>query len=378
MKFSIDANILDAALATVGEAVTSVSRSHSLSNVLVEVADNSHLTLSSTDMCKGASWCVRLGDKAEAGRVALPYHDLKGLIAGLRGHQIEIATDGQTTHIHGGGSDYHLLTANPDDFPPLPEPAQQCAFGLPGAKLTAMLRFVAGSADNIDSCGDSSADILLHHTSTYLRVTATDSHRVAVAQDLPFMSKGAPPKTEAGIDGNKFALSLLAAQSISRICEQSKSEAVHCYYDTRKASFRFDDGSWFHSNLIDASSFPPYEKIIELPRQLVGMVERKPLMEALRRIRRITDFRKTSACFKFTGVGLCIDAKGELGSGHEEVEADVIAPLAGLYAPNYWAQGLAALREDAVRVESMEYGKGFKMVRLGTDEFIYCIAPRSH
>src|SRR6185369_13647029 len=93
--------------------------------------------------------------------------------------QIETREAEHDVEIQSGGSSFHLRVLSADDFPKLPEPAEQPGLSIPAAALQASIDLVARAASR-DDMRPVLTGVFVVAREKEMTMVATDSYRLAV------------------------------------------------------------------------------------------------------------------------------------------------------------------------------------------------------
>jgi DNA polymerase-3 subunit beta len=323
MTLTIQRADLARTLAAVSKVVEARNTIPILANVLLQ-AENGTLTVTGTDLDISYSASApaegTLGTTVDAKRLA-------DIARRLSGDVVTMASDGDKLTVKSGRSRFTLPTLPVGDFPHLDAGELGEPFQLDFADLVAPVKFaISSEATRFYLCG-----VHLHNTAEGgIRAVATDGHRLAhnTACGMPTIPAVIiPAKTVGIVPAGEVAVSL------------SQNKVRFANADTIIVS-----------KLIDGT-FPDYQRVIPRGNTNVATVDRKELASAVARVSTIESNRGRAAKFTVAGDNIAVDANGDDGSAHEDVEAEYAGePIEIGFNTAYIADVLGAASGDEVRV----------------------------
>ncbi|MGH2457950.1 MAG: DNA polymerase III subunit beta [Chloroflexota bacterium] len=165
-------------LAIVGRAVATRSTLPVLSNVLIET-DQSRLKLAATNLEIGITCWVGAMIEQE-GSITIPGRLLSDLVSSFAADKVvALQTKGTTLHVTCAGYETNLRGIATDEFPVIPEVANQLSCGIASRELQDALNQVVFAAAT-DDTRPVLAGILFAFRGDTLTLTAADSFRLAV------------------------------------------------------------------------------------------------------------------------------------------------------------------------------------------------------
>ena len=203
MKFKINRDHFSNGLAQVLNVVGSKAAMPILSNVLIE-ADKDSISLTTTNLDLGIR-CRIKAEVKEPGTVTLPVKRLATIVRELP--NVDVSVDASANHqvkIASGGSNFKIMGIGAEEFPKLPDSADDKNFTLEQGELTTMLSNVA-YAQSTDETRYILNGVYFNFKDGKLALVATDGRRLAlVSKELPVPAASAgaiilPAKTVAEI-----------------------------------------------------------------------------------------------------------------------------------------------------------------------------------
>jgi DNA polymerase-3 subunit beta len=359
-------------LQLVSRGVSARSTIQLLGGILLE-AEGETLKLSATDM----EISIQTSSPAEIeekGRVIIPARIFNDIVRSLPGGQFTLEHDGSegTVRLAAGENEYRIRTYAADDYPQLPEFAQEGTFRMPGESLVETVEKVSRSYSR-DETRPVLTGILISFEDSRVRMVTTDSYRLSIKETelatTPF-------------EGTREAIiPARAMQEVSRIFSGSDEDDVEVSLSENQALFRIGDVV-FGTRLIDGN-FPEYRRLLPSGFERKIAVSREKLIDTLRRVNlfaaRQTPPVPVSLSFSEGAVEVIV-RNGEVGDAHERLEASSEDEFLISFNPSYLLDGVSAIDSDEVVFKLNEALKpGLIVPQSNGDEaepdFLYLIMP---
>jgi DNA polymerase-3 subunit beta len=307
-----------------------------LSHLLLR-ADGDRLFLAATDLD------VSLTSSTEAevvgeGSIAVQARKFMEIVRSLVGEDVDLGLEnGQRLQISAGKSRFKINGLSPDDFPTLPEVADETRIELPFAQLKDMIGKVIFAVSTEESRFQLNG-ALLQIKGGSLEMVATDGHRLALVEN---------PSESAEV-GDGVLVPRKALQELLRFDEEGsvvflRGEHHLCFQlGHRELICRILEGT-----------FPDYERVISKDNDKQAVFSRKELMEAVQRVALLTGDRARAIRFSFAPSQLVISAANpDLGEAVEELSCDYDGDEFRLgINPDYMSQFLSAVDTEKVRLD---------------------------
>lgn len=261
LKFSAERDALAHAFATAARA------SKYLYGILIDVSDGQAM-FTSTDMNLTIETTIEV-DAETTGKVHVPARLAAEVAKALPAGRVTIeeTDDGKSITLTAGAANFSLRTLDAAEFPVF-SPVEGATLSLHSEALLSALRRVLPAASTDDARPILNGILFASHFDGGLRLVATDSYRLAIA-DLP--GEPAPP-----------AACLVPALMVSEAVRHfDKADDVTITLGEREVMF--DLGTVrVRSNLIEGE-YPPYERLIQEV-QSSAVVNRQETIEVLSRV----------------------------------------------------------------------------------------------
>jgi DNA polymerase-3 subunit beta len=319
---------------TVGARVTLPA----LSGVFLDASDGT-LTCRATDLEVAAEISIPV-QIDEPGQVLLPGKLLSQLVAKFPDAPVQVAGAADKVEITCGRATFHVRGMPVEDFPALPEPADDAATGI--VKADAFSRLVAqvARAASTDEARPVLTGVKLEAGDGALTAAATDSYRLAV-RSLPW---------EETVEGQ----ALVPARALQEAAKATTEAggAVSLVLEDGQVSFLFGDRR-LTTRLIEGS-FPNYSQLLPDAFETSVVVERAALVEALQRVAVVAMGQaNTPVTLTFEDGSVDLQAGNqEIGDAAEALPAEIDGEgLSIAFNPMFLLSGLEATGTDRIRIE---------------------------
>jgi DNA polymerase-3 subunit beta len=353
---------------TVGARVTLPA----LSGVLIEAADG-RMTCRATDLEVAAEVSIPV-QIDEPGRVLLPGRLLSQLVARFPDAPVEVSGDADRVEIRCGRATFHVRGMPVDDFPALPEPAEDATQGI--LKADAFSRLVAqvARAASSDEARPVLTGVKLEARDGRIVAAATDSYRLAV-RELPW---------DEGVEAD----ALVPARALQEAAKASGEAggAVTLVLEPGQVSFLFGDRR-LTTRLIEGS-FPNYSQLLPDGFETSVVVDRASLVEALQRVAVVAMGQaNTPVTLSFEDGSVDLAAGNqEIGDAAEALPAEIDGDgMAIAFNPAFLLAGLEATGTERIRIELRDALKpavlrphhepGEDGAEAPADDFAYLLMP---
>jgi DNA polymerase-3 subunit beta len=318
-------------VAMVSKAVASRSVLPILSHILLEQdAVTGRLVLTATDLELWVRHALPIPQQALAemtgGAATVPAKNFAELLAAMPDAPVELSGEsgdnqGYALHMRGNRANYKLLGLAPDEFPLLPEVAEDVTFTISRTDAKNAIRQTIFAVSTDDS-RPVLTGILLDVKLTGLKFVATDTHRLAV-REVP-LSDFTGKETRAVVPAR-------AMQEVLRIVSAAEDGVINVTLTENQVKFVVEDNkSGTHTTVISRlieGQFPSYERVIPQSFERRLTIEREAMLASLRRAAIVAREGSAHRIVVRTnenyadGERLTITAEsGNLGNAFEEVD----------------------------------------------------------
>jgi DNA polymerase-3 subunit beta len=348
MKFKINRDHFSNGLAQVLNVVGSKAAMPILSNVLIE-AEKDHISLTTTNLDLGIR-CKIKAEVKEGGTVTLPVKRLATIVRELP--NIDVSFDSTATHqvkIASGGSNFRIMGIGAEEFPKLPDSADDKTFTLEQGELATMLSNVS-YAQSTDETRYILNGVYFNFKEGKLALVATDGRRLAlVSKEL------AVPAACAGAI-------ILPAKTVSELLRLlGKGEKIKVAFNERRAAFQIDTGKdtsgltdsiYLFSKVVEGN-YPNYQQVIPKETHQRIKLERELFLQCVHRAALVTSEKSNSVKIKLSSNLLEITASSpDFGESHESMAISYSGPdLQVAFNPQFVMDPLRALTKDEVFFE---------------------------
>jgi len=314
----------------------------------------------------------------EPGAVTIQAHYFFNLIKELPGDTLDLsATDKGGLKILAGDSRYQLNGLPADQFPPVPEIAEQNLVEVESHMVKEMIEKTIFSV---------SADDLQYHLSSIfwerlevengflLRLISTDGHR------LTLIERPLPGSENLSIEKGILIPRKGMAEVIRFLAEEEK---VSLGLSTQSLALRADDHYLFIRLLLD-KKFPEYRRIIPETFAYRFAVNRREFSEAIKRISLLSSERFKGVVLKLSGDQVEVSfTNPEVGEGQEIVPVFMEAgdpaglPLEVGFNARYFLEPLNAMESEMAILELNDKDRPCRLVDQGDPHYFSIIMPMS-
>ncbi|HLP09834.1 MAG TPA: DNA polymerase III subunit beta [Opitutaceae bacterium] len=348
MKFRINRDHFSNGLAQVLNVVGSKATMPILSNVLIE-ADKDHISLATTNLDLGIR-CKIKAEVKEAGAITLPVKRLATIVRELP--NIDVAVDTTPSHqakIASGGSAFKIMGMGKEEFPPMPEFADEKAVTLEQEELATMLKSVS-YAQSSDETRYILNGVYFSFRENKLTLVATDGRRLALTSKDLTSPEGA---------GNI----ILPAKTVSELVRMlDKGTKVRLAVTEKRSAFEIGtdkvgdngliDNIYLFSKVVDGN-YPNYNQVVPKETHQRIKLERELFFQCVHRAALVTSEKSNSVKLKLSNNLLEITASSpDFGDAHESMAIEYAGPeLQVAFNPQFVMDPLKALNKDQVFFE---------------------------
>lgn len=362
MKFRCERDVLVEALGTAQRAVASRGGALPvLSGVRLEVAgDQLHVAGSDLDL----TIQVQVGVAGEADGVGvLPARLAADIVRALEPGAVTLDAGDDEVRITSGRSNFSVRLLPAADFPRLPAAGSEDAVTLSASEFAEALRQVVRAASG-DDARPILTGVLMTAEEGGLRLVATDSYRLAV-RDLP--------GTSVLREGQKVLVPSKALAELQRLL--SGAEQVTLRLGEHDVTFEVGNVR-LTSRLIEGE-FPNYRQLIpaSYPNRLI--VEKEPLLDAVRRVKLLVRDATTPVRIALRADGIELNViTTEVGQAVEDVDAKFEgAEMTVAFNPQYLIEGAEAVEGDEILLETIDALRPAVIRPTEGTEYLYLLMP---
>ncbi|MCL4177621.1 MAG: DNA polymerase III subunit beta [Verrucomicrobia bacterium] len=365
MKFTIAKEQLLNGLQAVQNVVGSRTTLPILSNVLLR-GEGDRLVLTATDLDVTVSSSVQASIE-RPGATTVPVKKLFGIARELGALELDVEVDDKHgCRIKAGGSYYRINGLAAEEFPPLPQFADNRKLVLPQEKLKGMLKRTsfAVSTDETRYVLNGIFVSLKEHRVT---MVATDGRRLALTDE----------EVEASPEGQlEFIIPTKAINELNRLL-QSKGD-VEIKVTENQAAFHLSGeqgGSTLIITKLVEGNYPNYKQVIPAETSERIALAREEFLQALRRAEIMTSEKSNSVKLAFSRNSLAITANTpEVGEACENLAINYKGDDRAIaFNPAFLIDPLKALDDDEIFFEiADELSPGVIKIN---GPFLYVIMP---
>ncbi len=350
MKFKVNRDHFSNGLAQVLNVVGTRPTMPVLSNVLIE-AEGDHLDLTTTNLDLGIR-CRIKASVSQTGSITLPVRRLASIVRELPSLDVQVdAGSNNQVKIASGGSNFRIMGIPRDDFPPLPEFADEHSFTLEQGVLGQMLGSVS-YAQSADESRYFLNGVYFHFHDGKLTLVATDGRRLAkVDREMDF----------GGAAGGSLILPAKTVAELARLLSKEEKFTVSLAFNDRRVAFRIEVADEA-SGLIDQvqliskvveGNYPNYQQVIPKEVHQRVKVERELFLQCVHRAALVTSDKSNSVKVKLSNNLLEITAASpDFGEAHESLAVEYDGPdIQVAFNPGFIMDPLRAVTKDQLSFE---------------------------
>ena len=353
MKFKINRDHFSNGLQQVLNVVGSKASMPILSNVLIEAVGET-LSVTTTNLDLGI--CARIKASVEdEGAITLPVKRLATIVKELPNSDVSVeASPNNQVKIASGGSLFKIMGISRDEFPALPEFADERSFTIEQSTLAGMLRSVsyAQSSDEtrymLNGVYFTFSEPEDADGSGKLSLVATDGRRLAkIDHDM---------EVGEGLSGS-LILPAKTVSELSRLLD--KGETLKIAFNDRRVSFQIhtkDEADGFVGDILLVSkvvegNYPNYQQVIPKETHQRIKVERELFLQSIHRAALVATDNSVKIQISNNLMELSASSP-DFGESHESLAIDYSGPdLQVAFNPAFLMDPLRALTKDEIFFE---------------------------
>jgi DNA polymerase-3 subunit beta len=265
---------------------------------------------------------------------------------------VDVSFDAAPNHqvkLSSGGSQFRIMGIGKEEFPPLPDFAEEKSFSLEQSELANMLKSVA-YAQSADETRYILNGVYLNFRDGKLSLVATDGRRLAlISKELEF-----PAANSGSI--------ILPAKTVNELLRLlDKGAKLKISFNERRASFQIateKDTSGLIENIylfskVVEGNYPNYQQVIPKETHQRIRLERELFLQCVHRAALVCSEKANSVKIKLSSNLLEITASSpDFGEAHEAMAISYSGPeLQVAFNPQFMLDPLRALTKDEVFFE---------------------------
>ena len=370
MKFSVDRDVLNDAVAWTARAVPHRPPVPVLAGVLIEADGAGAVTLSSFDYEVSARGEFA-ADVEDGGSVLVSGRLLREISNALPHKPVKFALEGSKVSVTCGASRFSLATMPVDQYPELPT-MPDTSGTVDGATLLAAAQQVQSAASR-DETLPILTGVRMEIEGERISLLATDRYRLAL-RELTW-KPGTPDIS---------AIALVRAKTLTDTAKSLGSGEVHLALSSGQGVdlIGFSAGGLVTTSLLMDGEYPQVRRLFPDTSAITAVVSTTELIEATRRVALVAE-RNAAVRLAFSEGEVVLDAgHSDDAQASEAIEATVEGrDITVAFNPGYLLDGLSALGAPYVRLGFTQDTKPVDFVGLdkpgGTiaSEFRYLLVP---
>lgn len=362
MKFSINQSELQNALSVCVKGSSTRSTLSILAGVYIKAEEGS-ITLQTTNLELSIKvTCSALVE--EQGESVVPAKLFLDIVKNLPDMAVRIEADASTAVVFCDSTTFSLKALNPLDFPAFPEVEADQEAQFPFSVFSKMVKRTSKVVSH-DETRIVLTGVLISCVGTELKMVATDSYRLAVAETE--LSQPCPEEFEAVISGSFLSDIASLPQSDQPITlALSENQIIAKYQDTTFINRRIE------------GSFPNYKQLIADGFITRATLPTHALVDAVRRVSLLSN-KVSPVQIKVdseAGVVTLLTNSQDIGNAQENLICEVEGePVEIAFNYSFLLDGLNSIDTDAVHLDLFGPMKPGILRATEGENFLYLIMP---
>ena len=363
MKFTCDKHTILDEISIAQEIISSRNALSVLSNVFLEVNDNT-LLIKATDLKVGFESKIPVEVK-QPGSTTVFSDKFLSILRALPDGDVEFEQVENNFIINPvfGSIDFKLKSIASDKFPELQQISGENFFNIAQKDLIEMISQTSFAVSD-DETRYFMNGVYLENQENDLVMVATDGRRLSLIRktfnklDLSFSPVIIPPKV---------------LHLVKKLCS-GEGEVAMAVTD-KHVFFEFDNQK-LSSNLIEGQ-FPNYNRVIPEKQDNKILIEKEKLVEALKRVSLLVEQRSRRIYFNIQNNNLVLSSEeSEIGIAKEEIPCKFEGPETTI-ALNYvyLSDPLKVIDDNNLVIEFSEANKAISLTPSGKAEYVHIIMP---
>ena len=362
MKFSINQSELQNALSVCVKGSSTRSTLSILAGVYIKAEEGS-ITLQTTNLELSIKvTCSALVE--EQGESVVPAKLFLDIVKNLPDMAVRIEADASTAVVFCDSTTFSLKALNPLDFPAFPEVEADQEAQFPFSVFSKMVKRTSKVVSH-DETRIVLTGVLISCVGTELKMVATDSYRLAVAETE--LSQPCPEEFEAVISGSFLSdIGSLPKSDQPIILALSENQIIVKYQDTTFINRRIE------------GSFPNYKQLIADGFITRATLPTHALVDAVRRVSLLSN-KVSPVQIKVdseAGVVTLLTNSQDIGNAQENLICEVEGePVEIAFNYSFLLDGLNSIDTDAVHLDLFGPMKPGILRATEGENFLYLIMP---
>jgi DNA polymerase III subunit beta len=368
MEFSINSDELAKGLYRAQGIVEKKTAMPILSNVLIQASLDGKVSITATDLEVGMT-CEQVANVKKEGSITISARHLYDIIRSLKKQEVTVKKlDNNWAEVKCGSNEYRMLGMAAEDFQELPDVSKAKLFVIDPAILKNMIDKTIYAVSNDETRYNLNGSYIERTNDGNFRMVATDGHRLSMIDDKLTNDKDSTGFEEGVIIPKKGLLEM------KRLIE-SEEDGCKLGLDGSNLVFAINEVTVV-MRLLDGQ-FPEYRQVVPKNQKIKIGVDRKKLMESLRRVSILSSDRTLGLKIGLAkGVLRISTSNPDLGEAREdmEVEYDGKELTIGFNA-RYLIDAMSSIETDEVEL-SLDDDLSPGVIRpLGSKSYICVVMP---
>jgi len=362
MKLICTKDNLRKGLSVVGRVVGVGNPLQVLNNILLKT-DQGRIKLSSTNLEIGVNTWIG-GNITEEGAITVPARLINDYINNLPADKVTLTTNETTLIIESDNYHTSVKGLSADDFPLIPQVADEAYAKIDGAELRDALSETIWASANNETQPEISG-IYMNFEEDRLRVAATDRYRLA--ERIATLKEPVKSAREVIIPSRTI-------NEMYKILGMGKGD-VEVFFSESQVLFKFDETELI-SRLIDGQ-YPPYREIVPKEFNTEITADRNELIHGLKAASLFAADSNNIQIQAIPGEGIKITSSSvAAGDNTTVIKAEVVgAENHAIFNYRYMLDCLNNLKEQKVTLKMINDAAAAMLVPTGRDNYLYIVMP---
>lgn len=350
------------ALSLVSSIVNQRSTNPITQNVLL-IADKGSLEVRATDLDLSLKRTLAEVDTKKPGKCLVQAALVSGLLKDMRADTVEFKAEGSTVELKAGRDRFELTSADPDEFPKLPEVSGNAELVLDGQDFASAIRRVGRSIAQ-EKGRYALNGVLLDPGKSAIEFCGTDGRRLGYNK---VSAKGAETEYQIIVPAKGYNL-------ITKVIGGGEGEITIKLSENRIVALV--DGTEIGCLLVEGQ-FPDYRAVIPKELDKSFTADTEELRLALNKARHLTSVESQAVRLEMNKGELTLRSRSP-SQGQAEVKVEIAYDgdeVAIGFDPQYILQGLDGFDTDKVTVEFKDKDTGAILHSGDKEAFYYLVMP---
>lgn len=368
MEFTISSNDLAKGLYRAQGIVEKKTAMPILSNVLFHASPDGKVSITATDLEVGMT-CEQTASVKKEGSITVSARHLYDIIRSLKNQEVTVKKlDNNWAEVKSGSNQYKMLGMAAEDFQDLPDVSKAKTFEIDPAILKDMIDKTIYAVSNDETRYNLNGSYLEKTDSGMFRMVATDGHRLSMIDEELSKEKN-PSGFEDGV--------IIPKKGLVEMKRLVESEEDGCKLGIDGSNLVFKIGQVTVVMRLLDGQFPEYRQVVPKSQKIKIGVNRKNVMESLRRVSILSSDRTLGLKMGLSKGKLTISTSNpDLGEAREEMQVEYEGKdLVIGFNARYLIDALSSIETEMVEVSLDDNLSPGVLRPAGTENYTCVVMP---